>query len=207
MSAVSLSNSGNAADKAAPVVIPTITSRMAEGYDYDAARDRRKVVDRRFNEWKAKKDEDEAAARAKQQAERRRYKEQVAKIETTRNDTAFDAWVERKKREAQKAAEGPKCRKSSSFTGKVTVDEFVAAFRRNQFDPPELLPLFEDLLNRLDYGNKGRVNRSEFAELLEQVNAQSLPVAAPLAIRMHIQYTHGWNSMVCVIAVLSQQQQ
>ena len=182
MSAVKLSSSGNTADKTAPVVTPT---RMAGGYDYDAARDRRKVVDRKFNEWKAKKDEDEAAARAKLQAERRRYKEQVAKIETNRKDAAFDAWVERKKRDARKAAEGPKSRKRSSFAGKVTVDEFVAAFRRNQFDPPELLPLFEDLLNRLDHGSKGRVNRNEFAELLEQVNALSLPV--PLATGVHCQ--------------------
>jgi hypothetical protein len=151
------------------------TAVSTEVNEFDVAREKKKANDQNFKAWKTRKASSVAAERAKQKEKERQYRQEVAKIQATRTDTAFEEWVERKKRDAQKTADGSKTRKRSSFSGKLTTDEFVAALRRNQVDPPQLTSLFEDLLDRLDHDGKGRVNRSEFGDLFEQVSAHCKP--------------------------------
>jgi len=134
----------------------------------DAKRVHRQQADRTFRDWKAKKASTQVAERARRVEARKKKADEKAKTKASRAG-AYEKWVERKQREAQKSTK--KHRKRSVHTGGIAIDEFIASVRRNRYQP-ELLPLFEELLGVLDKERSGRVNRTAFHELLNQVALQ-----------------------------------
>jgi hypothetical protein len=88
--------------------------------NFDPAREKKRAADQKFKEWKARKDNDVAADRAKRAANERRYRQEVANIQATRTDVAYEAWVQRKQRN-KGGVEGSKSRKIAVKTLTLTL--------------------------------------------------------------------------------------
>ena len=66
--------------------------------NFDPAREKKRAADQKFKEWKAKKDLDAVAEHTKRAAKERRFRQEVASVQSSRKDAAYEAWLERKQR-------------------------------------------------------------------------------------------------------------
>ena len=74
---------------------PPRTAAHAHG---NSAREKKRAADQKFKEWKAKKDLDAVAEHTKRAAKERRFRQEVASVQSSRKDAAYEAWLERKQR-------------------------------------------------------------------------------------------------------------
>lgn len=128
-----------------------------------------RVVD----QWASKKKELEKVQKLTQQKQLQAQHVMVSNFINSRAEASkkkFKDWCARKEKEkASRVSNSQK--KASVFSGRVNIDEFIAAIYRVPSTNSDMLEIFEELLPKLD--ERRRVLPSKFYSILEQVELET----------------------------------